>query len=152
MDNLERDEMSTYPNVNFKEILPTTEDYFMLFGTTGWNDVYGASAGELYNAISSSWYAVCAYDEADKLIGFGRVISDGVLYAVICDMIVEPKYQNQGIGSALLQWMIRKCKETNIRIIWLFAAADKSGFYKKHGFNERPLNAPGMQMKLNIAE
>ena len=34
----------------------------------------------------------------------------------------------------------------DIRVIWLFAAEGKSAFYKKFGFLERPVDAPGMQM------
>ena len=144
--------MNDNANVKFEEILPTPDAYFKLFNTTGWNSTYRASVDELYEAISRSWFTVCAYDDADELIGFGRVISDGVLYAIICDMIVEPLFQNMGIGSAMLRRIIRKCKEGNIRVVWLFSAAGESGFYKRYGFDERPLNAPGMQMKLNIVE
>jgi hypothetical protein len=39
-----------------------------------------------------------------------------------------------------------------LHLLWLFAVANKSGFYEKHGFVARPSNAPGMQLSLNIAE
>ena len=143
--------MNNRPNVTFREEIPHPDAYSKLFDSTGWNSAYGASAKELYTAISNSWYSLCAYND-DELIGFGRVISDGILYAFICDMIIDPAYQNHGIGSAILHKLIRRCEGEGIRVLWLFAAADISGFYEKHGFKVRPPNAPGMQMNLNIAE
>jgi hypothetical protein len=43
--------------------------------------------------------------------------------------------------------LVQKCKDNKIRDIQSFAARDKSGFYEKSGFEKRPLNAPGMQIK-----
>jgi len=82
----------------------------------------------------------------DELVGFGRALSDGVLYALICDLIVQPAYQGQGIGSALLNKLIDRCRSQHMRVLWLFSARGKSTFYKKFGFFERPVDAPGMQM------
>lgn len=83
----------------------------------------------------------------EKLIGIGRLISDGALYACVCDMIVFHAYQKRGIGSAILKMLKDKCKENGIQRVWLFAAAGRAGFYVKNGFNIRPEDAPGMQMK-----
>jgi N-acetylglutamate synthase-like GNAT family acetyltransferase len=83
-----------------------------------------------------------------KLIGFGRLISDGALYALVCDMIVLPEYQNRGVGSTILKMLKEICEEYNIQKVWLFAAPRRSEFYLKNGFEIRPDNAPGMQMKI----
>ncbi len=136
----------------FIETIPDSVAYYKLFESTGWNQAYAVDSQELMEAISRSWYTVCAYNQEDELVGFGRVVSDGVLYAFICDMIVAPAYQNQGIGSTILKKLIQKCREENIRVVWLFAAAEKTGFYKKFGFVERPKNAPGMQLNLNVGD
>ena len=136
----------------FRETIPESSAYFRLFESTGWNQTYEADIKELCTSISNSWYSLCAYTDEDELIGFGRIVSDGVLYAFICDMIIHPAYQNQGIGSTILKKLVQRCKEANIRVLWLFAAANKSGFYEKHGFIARPLDAPGMQLSLNNSE
>ena len=129
----------------YREKLPPPADYHQLFETTGWNQSYRANADELFRAISSSWYTLAAYDK-DELVGFGRVVSDGVLYALICDLIVKPSFQGQGIGSTLLNKLIDRCRQLQVRVIWLFSAKGKSSFYEKFGFEERPADAPGMQM------
>ena len=133
-----------------KEEIPKSGLYFKLFETTDWNKGYQASKDELYQAVSKSWYTLCAYNGENDLIGFGRLISDGILYAFICDMIIDPSYQNQGIGSSILKKLISHCKIEKIRVLWLISATDKSGFYKKHGFDERPSKSPGMQLEINI--
>ncbi|MGD9060761.1 MAG: GNAT family N-acetyltransferase, partial [Desulfobacterales bacterium] len=133
--------------IAYHQQVPPATDYDRLFETTGWNNAYQASSQELYQAISNSWYVLSAY-ENDRLVGFGRIISDGVLYALICDLIVYPACQGKGIGSTLLNKLIERCRSQNIRIIWLFAAKGKSAFYKKFGFLERPTDAPGMQIAL----
>ena len=133
-------------SLQYKEQLPAINEYWDLFNTTGWNNEYKFTIADLKNAIEKSWYALSAFD-SDKLVGFGRVIADGVHHAFIVDIIVHPQYQSNGIGSLLLERLVKKCKEENIRDIQLFAAADKYGFYEKQGFEQRPHNAPGMQYK-----
>ena len=129
----------------YREKLPAVAAYSQLFETTGWNLSYRADPDALCEAISASWYTLSAYDN-DDLVGFGRIISDGVLYALICDLIVKPSYQEQGIGSTLLNKLIARCRRQQVRAIWLFSAKGKSAFYKNFGFTERPSDAPGMQM------
>jgi GNAT superfamily N-acetyltransferase len=97
------------------------------------------------SSINNTWKWVCAFD-SDRLVGIGRILSDGALYALVCDMIVLPEYQNQGIGSSIIKMIKDKCIENDIQRVWLFAAPGRSEFYLKHGFQNRPEDAPGMQM------
>ena len=83
-----------------------------------------------------------------SLIGFGRIICDGVLHALIVDVIVLPEYQHKGIGSAVMTRLMEYCRSKNIRDIQLFCATGKVEFYEKLGFVKRPDNAPGMEVKL----
>jgi ribosomal protein S18 acetylase RimI-like enzyme len=94
-----------HSKIAYREQLPAPAAYQQLFESTGWNRGYRADPDALHRAISSSWYVLSAY-ENDDLIGFSRVVSDGVLYALICDLIVKPSYQGQGIGSHLLDKLI----------------------------------------------
>jgi len=132
--------------ITFRETLPEIKDYWDLFQTTRWNEEYNFSIQELTIAIQNSWYSISLYD-LNKLIGFGRVIADGVHHALIVDLIIHPDYQNMGLGSRLLDRLICRCKDNQIRDIQLFAAKDKYAFYEKFGFEKRPINAPGMQLR-----
>lgn len=133
-------------SITFKDELPDIKQYWELFQTTGWNQKYNFSIHDLTNAIQNSWYSISLYD-SDKLIGFGRVIADGVHHALIVDLIIHPDYQGKGLGSKLLDGLVSKCKDNKIKDIQLFAAKDKYTFYEKFGFEKRPINAPGMQLR-----
>lgn len=132
--------------IEFREDAPPIDKYWMLFETTGWNHNYQATPGELAQAIASSWQVIVAYD-GDRLIGFGRIVSDCALHAMIYDLIVVPDYQNQGIGTRILEMLVKKCQDANIRDIQLFCARGKREFYEKRGFVVRPEDAPGMQLR-----
>ncbi len=132
--------------IELREQLPDKEDYFLLFNTTGWNKDYKASAGDLERANQNSWLVVSAYD-GNKLVGFGRVVTDFVLHAMIFDLIVLPDYQGRGIGTKILSRLVNKCLKQGIRDIQLFCAKGKKVFYEKNGFEIRTTDAPGMQLK-----
>lgn len=125
--------------------LPAREDYWNLFETSGWNREYGFTAQELHQAISNSWYAVSAYENG-LLVGFGRILSDGIHHALIVDVIVRPTHQDRGIGREIVDRLVARCREARIRDIQLFSAKGKSGFYRKLGFVERDSDAPGMEL------
>ena len=130
--------------IEIRSEIPATDQFWDLFQTTGWNEKYGLSSDELMQALHSSWYVLSAY-EAEKLVGLGRLVSDGVLHATVYELIVLPEYQGQGIGGQILEKLVKKCKDSGIRDIQLFCAAGKREFYEKRGFVARPDDAPGTQ-------
>jgi|ERR1035438_4800859 GNAT superfamily N-acetyltransferase len=134
-------------NVDFCNNSPDPEKYYSLFLTTGWNVEYCFTKEEIEYSIRHTWYTISAYSGND-LIGTGSILSDGIHHALIVNMIVHPDFQNKGIGTAILDLLIEKCKSCRIRDIQLFAADTKCRFYKNSGFVVRPDSAPGMQFSL----
>lgn len=130
--------------INYKNSVPNKEEFYQLYETTGWNAEGTYSKDELFKAISNSWYLISVYNN-EKLIGFGRIISDGVYQTFIGDMIVHPDYQKRGIGRNVLNLLLEKCKASGIKWVQLSCAKGKTDFYKKLGFQERPVDGPGMQ-------
>lgn len=122
---------------------PTAQAFKALYDTTGWGPV-SRSADYYASALTGSWCTRSVYDGA-RLVGFGRVISDGRLHAFITEMIVHPDFQRRGIGARLLAALLEACHEAGITDIQLFSAHSKSAFYTRHGFSPRPEAAPGMQ-------
>ena len=133
-------------NIAFKTSLPSAEEYFKLFESTSWNKDYKLTSEELYQSIQNSSYCISAYNN-EKLVGFGRMLSDGIAHAVIFDVIVLPKFQGTGIGSEIMEKLLEECRKNKIRDIQLFCADGKIGFYKKFGFKARPENCPGMEIR-----
>ena len=132
--------------LRYESELPTAEQYWALFQTTGWNADDHVTPQELVKALAHSWYWLAVYD-GEHLVGFGRIVTDQVLHAMIYDLIVDPGYQRQGLGSQILDRLVGKCLDANIRDIQLFCARGKQAFYEKHGFVIRPTDAPGMQYR-----
>jgi N-acetylglutamate synthase-like GNAT family acetyltransferase len=129
------------------DTLPDQAEFLALHQTTGWNAEGLYSKEQLYKAICNSWYAISVY-EKDELIGFGRIISDGVYQTFICDVMVHPGYQNQGIGRTIIKKLLKKCEDEGMKKVHLFSAKGKYDFYKKLGFREREQEAPGMSISL----
>jgi N-acetylglutamate synthase-like GNAT family acetyltransferase len=132
--------------VEYKSTNPNINNYWTLFESTGWNTGYKFTIEELKIALENNWYSVSAY-AGNKLIGCGRIISDGIHHALIVDLMIFPEYQKKGIGSEILKILLEKCTENNIRDIQLFSAKGKLKFYEKFGFEKRNENAPGMEFK-----
>lgn len=131
-------------SIVFKDSAPSGERFTKLIDSTGWKGITDKGAERLGSALRNSWYVVSAYEE-DNLIGIGRVISDGVFQALLCDLIVLPDHQGRGIGSEILKRLLLQCKNNEILMVQLFAATDKNSYYKKFGFEDRPADAPGMR-------
>lgn len=130
--------------ITFRPEIPTRGPFWELYQTTGWNENYQLSPDDLMRALNASWYILTAYD-GECLVGFGRLVSDGVLHAMIYELIVLPDYQGQGIGAEILKQLVEKCRNAGVRDIQLFSARGKRAFYEKRGFKARPDDAPGMQ-------
>jgi ribosomal protein S18 acetylase RimI-like enzyme len=107
-------------SIEFHPGIPTRDQFWELFATTGWNDKYRLSPEDLVRALRASWYTLCAWD-GERLVGFGRLVSDGVLHAMVYELIVLPEYQGQGIGGEILAKLVEKCQEAGVRDIQLFS-------------------------------
>ena len=81
-------------------------------------------------AFEASYCTVFLFDK-DKLVGFGRAISDGVYQAAIYDCAVMEEYQGAGLGRRILEAMLSRLSGCNVV---LYASPGKEGFYEKLGF------------------
>lgn len=133
--------------IKYQTEIISIDGYWELFETTGWNNDYQISKQDLADVLKKSWYYLAAYD-GDRLVGFGRVSTDGILHAMIYDLITDPEYQAHGIGTEILSRLVKKCKDENIRDIQLFCAKGKRIFYEKRGFVARGVESPGMEYKI----
>ncbi len=115
-----------------------------LYDSTGWAGGLQRETEFYARALAGSW-AQCAAYAGGELVGFGRVISDGVLHAFITEMIVSPSWQGRGLGAQLLDRLVQHCLQQGLRDIQLFCAEGKQGFYEKGGFTPRLPGRPGMQ-------
>ncbi|KAM7261644.1 hypothetical protein ACFE04_020721 [Oxalis oulophora] len=83
-------------------------------------------------------------EQKKKLIGMARATSDHAFNATIWDVIVDPTYQGQGFGKALVEKLIRALLQKDIENITLFADSQVVEFYRNLGFEPDPEGIKGM--------
>lgn len=95
-------------------------------------------------ACANSMCAI-ARDDAGKLIGFARLVTDKATFAWLCDVIVLPGKQGKGLGRALVRAFQEHPELQGLRR-WLLATKDAHGVYAPFGF--APLAAPDRYMEI----
>jgi len=85
-------------------------------------------------AFEASHTTVFVY-HADRMIGFGRAISDGAYQAAVavydCAVILE--FQGKGTGKMIMSKILSEVPHCNII---LYASPGKEGFYQTQGFRK----------------
>ena len=80
------------------------------------------------------------YDN-DKIIGYGRIIGDGICFLYIHDVMVIPKYQNKKVGSQIMNKLLEKINQIKIENpyvrVYLGTSKGKEKFYERFGFITR---------------
>ncbi|MFC3192964.1 GNAT family N-acetyltransferase [Marinicella sediminis] len=113
--------------------------------TAGWNDDFGLSLSEFITSWQASPVKQGVFF-ADQLVGIARANTDGVLYAMIHDVVVSPDHRSQGLGKQLVTGLVDALRAKGIRSIQLMAAQGQARFYQGLGFVRRPEGGPGMTL------
>jgi len=113
--------------INWDSLL---ELYFETDGVVGLGKAKNLE--KIREAFLASYRIVTAWDR-DRIIGAGRLISDGVCYGWIHDMGVRPDYQKQGIGRGILKELLDGNEGLLIGLTSAFGAEE---FYHKLGFKK----------------
>ena len=127
----------------------TVDEFNYLYDAVGW---WHYENNITTKALANTLYSVSIYDN-DKIIGFGRVIGDGICFLYIHDVMVVPEYQSKKIGTMIMNNLLDKIyeirKENQSLRVYLGAAKGKEGFYEKFGFVKRVEAGLGSGMILN---
>lgn len=106
-------------------------------------------------ALDNSLYTLIAMD-GDTPVGMARVVGDGGYVYFICDVIVRPSYQSQGLGRSIIEqvlaWLESQVDENETIMINLMSAMNKEPFYEKLGFHKRPFGNHGSGMSRWISK
>ena len=88
--------------------------------------------------------------EDKKQIGFARVVTDLSTTYYICDLFVLPEYQGNGIGKAMVEFIIAHPSLKNLS--GLLLTADAHGLYEKYGFENSEEIQRKFMMKPRVPE
>lgn len=90
-------------------------------------------------AIDASRNYAVVDSESGTQVAYARVITDGVTFAWLCDVFVDPDVRGRAVGVALIDGVIADLEPLGLRRV-LLATADAHGLYEKFGF--APLAQP----------
>jgi GNAT superfamily N-acetyltransferase len=133
------------PVIEYLAELPTPDEFERLYRSSGWTEAFAVPADRLAASLPHAWYAICAR-RGGQIVGTGLVLSDGVLHALIVDVIVLPQMRGQGVGTEIMKRLVARCQEAGVLQVQLFSARGKRAFYEHLGFVARPDDGPGMEL------
>lgn len=86
-------------------------------------------------AFENSFRFALLFDEDanSKLIGCGRIISDGCYQGAVYDIALLPEYQGHQLGKLILDSLLKDLEGINLI---LYATPGKESFYEKFGFRK----------------
>ena len=115
--------VSSTENINSEEVL-------RLLKMTYWAN--NRTIEQIEESMASSFCYGLFLAEEERLVGFARVISDLATTYYLCDVIIDPEYQHQGLGKALVSHIVNLPQYRKLRGILL--TKDAHGLYEKYGF------------------
>jgi len=108
------------------EILKQNDQY-------GFPAVDGPEAMERVKACNAAIFLVCEVNR--KVVGLVRGNYDGSR-AIIHQLSVHPKYQRQGIGTALVKRIVKRFEERGAPTVSATVLDESFGFWQKIGFRK----------------
>jgi predicted N-acetyltransferase YhbS len=115
---------------------PSVAEFIDLRLRAGWGAIDEATAAQ---TLAASAFSVCLRRDA-ALVGFARVIGDGVLYFFLADLIVDPAFRGGGHGDRLMQAVTEHFRQAARpgAMIALIALKGREGFYERFGYVRCP--------------
>jgi len=86
---------------------------------------------EIEAQLASAWRVVGLY-AGDAMVGYARAVSDGVAFAYLADVYVDPDHRGAGRGTALVRELVEGNGADQFR--WMLHTKDAHGLYARFGF------------------
>ena len=104
-----------------------------LFEQTDW--ARGRTLEDVERMLSHTSLVITAWDD-EKLVGFGRVLTDFVYRASIWDVIVDRPFHNRDIGKGIVNRILAHPSLKQVELFWLCTRQYQS-FYTSLGFTDK---------------
>jgi ribosomal protein S18 acetylase RimI-like enzyme len=131
IDAVSNDKLSYFKDIviSSDKALLKLDDILALLGSSYW-----ASERSKEKIVKSIENSLCfgVYHQ-DKQIGFARMITDYATHAYLCDVIINKEYRGQGIGQALMTYIMEYPALQDIKTMCLLTN-DAHKLYEKYGF------------------
>jgi len=106
-----------------------------LYGREWWTS--DRSPEEIEIMLQYSSIIIGVEDDAKKLLGFARILTDRIFKAEIYDVIVDQAYRDKGIGTLLMKSILDHPDLVRVKQFNLQCKAEMIPYYEKWGFTDR---------------
>lgn len=113
------------------------ETVVALYKAGGWWDEKTGDRKLIPKVVKGSFAFAIAKNKQGKVIGMGRVVSDGFSDAYIQDVVVLPAYRGRRVGEGIIRTLTERCTRKKISWIGLVAEPGTYPFYRKQGFKDK---------------
>ncbi|MFV0558256.1 MAG: GNAT family N-acetyltransferase [Enterococcus sp.] len=93
-----------------------------------------ADLEQLKRVLRNSLAVITVWEE-EKLVGLISVVGDRETILYIQDILVHPEFQNQQIGTYLMNTMLENYQSVRQKVLLTEEAEDVRHFYQKFGFS-----------------
>lgn len=91
-------------------------------------------SNEIVEQIFEASNVVAIVEMDDRIVGFGRAMTDGVFNAAIYDVVVHQEYQKQGIARKIMEFLLNEL--IHVSCVHLIATTGNEEFYQKLGLKK----------------
>lgn len=119
-------------NIQIKDdVIPGIEQLMYLYDDVEWT-AYTDHPPVLEKALNNCLKVWTAWD-VNQLVGLARVVGDGYTIIYIQDILVLESYQRRGIGSKLLQLILKEYEAVR-QVVLMTGNEEKTvNYYEKNG-------------------
>lgn len=124
--------MSHYNLVEIAEV--DVDRLHELYAREWWTS--GRTLADVRAMLSGSSYVYAFQDEeSGDLVGFARVLTDGVFKAFIFDVIVDPAHRARGLGRKIMRTILGDPRLSRVKHFELYCLPDLERYYERFGFS-----------------
>ncbi|WP_440480402.1 GNAT family N-acetyltransferase [Rossellomorea aquimaris] len=106
------------------------EEMKAVYQSVGWMK----HSAEVIKQVFESSNVIVIVKLEERVVGFGRALSDGVFNAAIYDIVVHREFQQQGIAKKILAHLLDRLER--VSCVHLISTSGNEAFYKKCGFRK----------------
>ncbi|TXI90239.1 MAG: N-acetyltransferase [Burkholderiaceae bacterium] len=110
-----------------------TEQLWQLFQAEWWTK--GRTLEDVQTLLSGPSLIFAYFDQNDQLVGFARVLSDGVYKALLFDVICRQDQRGTGLGRRILHDVTHHPAIKKVQHLELYCKDEMLPFYEKFGFS-----------------
>ena len=124
----------------------TAPEHAALAAAVGWESHFDDEVRAA--SLRASLAGVVCVDETGTPVGMARAVGDGLQYAYVQDVIVDPRVEGEGIATALVSRLMELLQPSGgvELFVGLFASDAAVGVYESLGF--RRAGAVGMHRRI----